>query len=111
MRVAGRLVSRRDELRPVVEAVQPCDYVLRIEQREVVYALFGVGKIEKLVANEVANLLDIERAVEDVVEPRRRIGVSRVIDGDEIFSDTMVLIEFRSLRGLNVVYEPGPTFE
>ena len=43
---------------------------MRVVQREVVDAALSIGKIAKLIADEVADLFDADRAVKEIVETR-----------------------------------------
>src|SRR5215213_299565 len=111
MRIGGGCVTRLHELSPVFEAVDSCEHILGIGQCEIVYTLLSIGKIKKLVADEVANLFDADRAVEEIVEACGRVEITGVIDSQKIFRDTTVLFEIRRLSGQDVVNEPGPTVE
>src|SRR5687768_12878767 len=71
----------------------------------------SVRNIEELIADEVANLFDIERAMEEIVEARGCLRIGGVVDTHKIFCDPSVLFEFRRLSKLNVMHEPGPTFK
>ena len=93
MQIAGGRVTGLHELIPVSKAVESRKDQLGVGQCEVVYALFSVGKIEKLIADEVANLLMLSAAMKEIVEARGRLRISRVVDGDKIFCDTTVLLE------------------
>ena len=111
MWISCRSVTRLYELSPVFKPIESSDHILRIGQCEVVWTLLSVGKIEKLIADKVANLFDVERAMEEIVEARGCLEISRVIDGYKIFCDTTVLFDLWTLCSLNVMNEPGPTFE
>ena len=89
------------EIVPVHEAVESCNDRLRVGQREVVQAFLTVGQIEKLIADEVANLFDVERTVEEFVESRSGVDISRVVNRYEVLGDLSVLFEFLSQSTLN----------
>src|ERR1043165_9863583 len=107
MRIAFGCTARLHELIPVFEDVESCNDVLSIVQRQVVETSFGIGEIEKLIADKMANLFRVECAMKEIVETRRRLDIRRVVNSYEIFRDAAMLFEVwrLSLSHNHMIYE------
>jgi len=107
--VAGGAV---DEPLPVVEPVQPREDQPRVWHVETGDARLAVGKRrQQAVLDELADLLDVEPAVEQVVQPLRGGGVAGAIDSGEVAGDRFVLFEADRGQRLDVMFELRPTLE